>query len=761
MQFFRRFSFTMLLMSMMTLAACGGEGGDLTGGGESGETSEAITLTVTKSDGDLSAANNITVFAAVLDNESAVVNKTVIFTLGVEGSAIFDPVTGTATTDASGIATIIVNVTDMQGSVNVIATYESATDDISFDSAGDGVQIVEGEPLAASIQLFASSQQLASSGAQSIELSAIAKDDSNNLLEGVTIKFSSNSGALGKILDDSGESSNLTGPDGKVVMKLSTQDEPSNRVILVTITSGDITDSLEVEVFGTTLTLTGSASLALNDETNYIVNVLDSDGNGIAKADVVISASNTGELTIPANVITDSEGQATIKVTGTTGGINTIIVSALGAMANQDVSVQADSFLFTSFSNGVDIVNPSNTPIVPDVSLTQTASVILTWQRDGALVPNGTPVTFTTTRGVLNASSASTVDGKVTATLTASDAGTAIITLVGSDTVDGKTIELTNQLEFEFFADTASTIKAQASPNSIGPNKQTSSVSVVVKDVNGNLVKNKKIKFVLEDTSGGEIFPATSVTDSSGSASTIYTSNSTSAKDAVSITVVVEDTPTINDVVYLTVSDRELFISLGTGNKVEELGTTDYVKEYSIFVTDAESNAVENVELTVSAIPESYYKGFWMQTYDGDDFIVWAAAGEGSLSKPTSIINPIKCNNEDSNSNGILDNGEDFNDDGELTPGNIVSISGDFITDSDGRSVIRVIYPQSYAHWLDAKLIVSGKVTGSESSTQTIFTLPVLAEHVSDENISPPTQGIGAKGPFGLSNVCSDNISQD
>ncbi|MFQ3313788.1 MAG: hypothetical protein ACI8SC_003009, partial [Colwellia sp.] len=36
MQFFRRFSFTMLLMSMMTLAACGGEGGDLTGGGESG-----------------------------------------------------------------------------------------------------------------------------------------------------------------------------------------------------------------------------------------------------------------------------------------------------------------------------------------------------------------------------------------------------------------------------------------------------------------------------------------------------------------------------------------------------------------------------------------------------------------------------------------------------------------------------------------------------------------------------------------------------
>ena len=90
-----------------------------------------------------------------------------------------------------------------------------------------------------------------------------------------------------------------------------------------------------------------------------------------------------------------------------------------------------------------------------------------------------------------------------------------------------------------------------------------------------------------------------------------------------------------------------------------------------------------------------------------------------------------------------------------------MSISGTFITDSDGRSLIRVNYPQSYAHWLDVKLVVSGKVTGSESSTQTIFTLPVLATHVTNEDLVPPTQGIGTIGPFGLSNVCSDNISQD
>ncbi len=770
MQLFRRLSFTMLLMSMMTLVACGGGDGDLTGGGDGeGGTSDTAKISISKSEGDLSATNDITISASLALNSSgaAVVGKLITFTLNDPSIAVFDPLVGTAITDASGIATITVKVTDVAGGVEVTATAvgsDSGTGSasIGFTSAGDGVKIVEGEPQAASIRLFASSQQLASSGAQSIELSAIAKDNNNNLLEGVTINFASDSGALGKVLDASGSSSNVTGSDGKVAMKLSTQDEPSNRVILVTVTSGDITDSLEIEVVGTTVTLTGSSSLALDDETNYIVNVLDSDGNGVAKTEVAISASKVDEITVPTSVTTDSEGQATVKVTGTVGGTNSIIVTALGATASQDVSVQADSFLFTSFSNGINTVNPSNTPIVPDVSLAQTASITLTWMRENAVVSDGKSVSFTTTRGIINVNSATTVNGEVTATLTSTDAGTALVTFVGSDVVDGKAVELTNQLEFEFFADTAATIKAQASPNSIGPNKQTSAVSVIVKDVNGNLVKNKRIKFVLEDVSGGSIFPATAVTDSSGSASTIYTSNNTSAKDAVSITAVVEDTPAITDTVNLTVSNRELFISLGTGNELEELGTTDYVKEYSVFVTDAESNAVENVELTVSAIPENYYKGLWVPTFDGSDFVLWLALGEGSTNIPGPVyLEKTTCVNEDANFDGILDDGEDFNGDGKLTPGNIVSISGSLITDEDGRSLIKVTYPQSYGQWLDVKLIVSGKVTGSENSTQAIFTLPALIDDVNDEDVTPPSQGIGTRGPFGLSNDCSDNISQD
>jgi hypothetical protein len=873
MQLLRRLSFTLLLMSLMTLVACGDGDGDLTGGDGGSTTPDILTLTVTKSDGDLSAANDITVTATVLENSIPVANKTVTFTFAVEGSATFDPIAGTATTDAEGNASITIKASDVEGSVNVIATYESTTNNISFDSAGDGegtdgssgtamislaksvgdlsaandiiisasiltndtnqgvagklvtftlndpvmatfdpaigtavtdesgiaiitvkvtdiaggvevtatvidnastattkisftsagdgIKVVEGEPEADSIRLFASSPQIASSGAQTIELSAIAKDENNNLLEGVTINFSADSGALAKVIDDSGNSSNITGPDGKISMMLLTEDEPSNRTILVTAANGDVTDSLEIEVVGTTLTLTGSSALALNDETNYIVNVLDSDGNGVAKTDVTLSlgGGDAGiELPTPAIVTTDAEGQATIKVTGTSGGANSIVVKALGASANQGVSVQADSFLFTGFSNAVDVVNPSNTPVVPDVALTKSASVTLTWKRNQTPVI-GKKVTFTTTRGVLLADDGVTIisegttdiNGMVTVKLTSSNAGKALVTFVGQDTAES--IELTNQLEFEFYADTAATMIAQASPNSIGPNKQTSTISVVVRDVSGNLVKNKTIKFEVDDISGGEIFPATAVTDSNGSASTVYSSNTTSAQNGVSITATVIDTPGVSDTVNLTVSDRELFITLGTGNELEELGVTDYIKEYSVFVTDVDSNPVANVDLTISLVPDRFYKGYWARLYEGAEFKVWVTTDAPGDTQTQAGI--ISCPNEDINLNGILDFGEDTNNDGVLTPGNIATAPGTVTTDENGRAIIQITYGQSYGSWAEINLIASAKVTGSESFNQAVFSLSVLADDVASEDISPPIQGIGSAGPFGGVQSCS------
>lgn len=731
------------------------------GGGPGGET-DPVTLSFTASSGDLSGDNDITITATIMSGDTPVTNKLVSFTLTDATLATFLPEVGTAVTNSQGIASIILKATNIAGGVEVTVNVTGFEPSVfSFTSLGGGPGgDTGGNPLADSVTLFASSQQLASSGAQSVTLTAVAKDVNNNLLQDVEINFSADSGALQKVLDENGESSDVTGPDGKLTRKLSTLAEPTNRIISVTVTSGSVSDSVEVQVVGTTITLTGSSSLALNDVNNYIIKVLDSDGNGLANTPVILSLSNQStetpagtiaNITLPESVTTDFNGQATVSVVGTSGGTNSIIATAYGASSQKMVAVQSDSFLFTNFSDGTNNIDPSSDE-VPDVLLSEIATVTLTWLRNGVPVPDGTVVSFTTTRGDLSSSSATTVAGKVTTTITSKNAGKSLITFTGTDTVNGKVIELSNQFEFEFVADTASRLIAQAFPNSIGPDGQTSTISVVVRDPDGNLVKNKTVDFVLTDISGGAIFPASAVTDSNGTASTVYTSNSVSAQNSVKISATVNGTG-VSDDAYLTVADRELFITLGTGNTLEEYGVTDYIKEYSVFVTDVDSNPVPNVDLTISAIPHQYYKGYWVRLYDGVDFKVWMTnALPGDVQGRNA---PISCANEDINLDGILDAGEDTNGDGMLTPGNIVAGDGTVTTDDNGRAIVKINYGQSYGHWTDIRLIASTKVTGSEILNQTVFTLPVIASDINDEDLTPPTQGIGLEGPFGAAQDCS------
>ncbi|AAZ25952.1 hypothetical protein [Colwellia psychrerythraea] len=228
MQLFRRLSFTMLLMSMMTLVACGGGDGDLTGGGDGGGgTSDAVTLTVVKSDGDLSAANDVTVSATVVENGSAVVNKTVTFTLAVEGSATFDPVSSTATTDANGIATIIVKVTDVKGSVNVIASYESATDNISFNSAGDG----DGTDLATILSISISDSNVTEQSPATISVTVLADGE---VVIGEVVTFTT---TLGSFSPETGTA--LTGDGGIATIVLNGGDVSGAGTVTANVSSSE------------------------------------------------------------------------------------------------------------------------------------------------------------------------------------------------------------------------------------------------------------------------------------------------------------------------------------------------------------------------------------------------------------------------------------------------------------------------------------------------------------------------------------------
>ena len=81
---------------------------------------------------------------------------------------------------------------------------------------------------------------------------------------------------------------------------------------------------------------------------------------------------------------------------------------------------------------------------------------------------------------------------------------------------------------------------------------------------------------------------------------------------ASSLPATVQSNPAINSSVSLTVAQRELFISIGTGNStIFEPNTAQYRKEFVIQVTDSQGNGVEGVTVQAGILSNAYFKGFW------------------------------------------------------------------------------------------------------------------------------------------------------
>src|SRR5690606_2506381 len=132
--------------------------------------------------------------------------------------------------------------------------------------------------------------------------------------------------------------------------------------------------------------------------------------------------------------------------------------------------------------------------------------------------------------------------------------------LTATNVLNGTTIQRT----VEFIATVPATLDLQASPFTIATNDQ-STITAIVRDAAGNLVKNQTVTFVLDDKSNGSLSVAQAVTNSQGRAQTFYNaSSSTSGVNGVRIDATVVGTPAATDFVQLTVAQREVFISVGT-----------------------------------------------------------------------------------------------------------------------------------------------------------------------------------------------------
>ncbi|NIW24259.1 MAG: invasin, partial [Gammaproteobacteria bacterium] len=273
---------------------------------------------------------------------------------------------------------------------------------------------------------------------------------------------------------------------------------------------------------------------------------------------------------------TDVDGRATFDLTATANGTDTLTVSALGLTSTHTVDVSTDVFAF-QLPLAAPAVTPAPPATAPEIPLNQNQTLQVLWSDTNGPV-QGMQVTFQTSRGTLvPANGVVTTDaaGLATVTLNSTNAGGATITATNQ-------LNTSTQLGVEFVATVADSLELQADPFTIATDDQ-STITAIVRDPNGNLVKGAVVSFNLTDVTNGSIAPQQAVTNSQGRAQTFYTSSSTTSQvDGVQIDATVIGTPTATDTVFLTVARRELFIALGTGNEIEEPNTAQYRQEWIV-----------------------------------------------------------------------------------------------------------------------------------------------------------------------------------
>lgn len=757
----RAFAHSLLLIStLFILAACGGgeslERSDTgtnatgsntgtTGGTDEQETDPVYSVLVdTKNsagedDKNLTQDNVLTISASVTDENGNPKSDTLItFSLSDDNLASFGNDTGTARTDENGLASITLSVGSAAGDGTITATTaDGEVGTTTFSSTGTAQ--ISAKP--DSLNLYTDKVQLPSSGSDSAQLTALVKNAQSVLMEGQNVAFSAPGESGVEIQVDQAQ----TDASGRALATLTTRNNAQNRTVQITATVGELTQTLEVAITGTEVTVNGPKSVILSQPAEMTLRVQDSDGVPLANQSIDVVAehgelsqkSDNPEFASAMSVTTESNGQVTVLYQGVKSGEDAIKASALNANTEFKLTVQEDDFAFV------------NLP-VKDIPLNTQQPMTILWSKENSPFAGGN-VTFTTSRGIISAADDNTdANGSARFTIESNNAGLAAITATGVDS-DGE--EVTAQVQIEFVATEPATVQADATPDILGPDGQTSTITAIVRDIRGNLVKDATVSFVVDDVSTGSISPSQSTTDSNGVASTVFTSGSVTSEDSVVVTASINSS--LEDTVVLTVANRPFDIVIGTGNRIESPDTTTYLKRFSVFVTDSAGRPIQGESLNVTATPIKYsengkfYKGGW----EWDD----------SLSKWKLSASYTACPNEDLNGNGNLDANEEFKEDGKqvvgngdgmLTPGNVGSVTfdGEGVTDENGQAVIEYRYPKQYGAFAEVEISVFARSTRSEAMAYTRYKLGVASEDLSSKDSPPPYS------PFGLSNNCLDTL---
>ena len=621
------------------------------------------------------------------------------------------------------------------GEENGVSNGEEIVDD-------DGVAVVITD-----VRVLASSgETLSSAEGSTLRVSALVLGEGNRALADVPVRFElpDEDGISWSPLEDAELNAAglpLTDSSGQVEVRLRTLDDPRNRLFTVRALVGSLSGTRNFQVDGTRLRLTqfrDAFSVGISEEVE--VTLEDSLGRPAADQPVEVDLVDGDSVQIEQNgeLLTDGNGTARFSVLGVAEGQSNIAIRSAGTTAFAAVRVASDL---------VTIEAPTPDALLP-IS-TRDHDVVARWLSNEDPV-SGQPLTVSVSRGGLGGINAgeivenTDVEGRVSSTLESDTFGPVQITARSAAGASGSAWAI-------FVADTPERVDVQAFPSTVqtntdGSTSNRSRVVATVRDSDregvdeegemvegpGNAVANQRVRFrIVTDPSGGRLSSTDAVTDRFGRAEVDYIPGELgSGESGVKIEAGVQGTDIIDETT-LTVRGDALNVAFGTGAVLieDEGNVTRYRMPFEVFVSDSAGQPVSGAEVDFSLWSEKYAKGFYRVSPLG-----WS---------PQRLI---PCDSEDFDRTGIITDAKDITESGTLIPGNVAVVSpGIVTTDDDGSARFAILYPRSFANWVEVELSAAARVEGTEGSAVRVFWLPALL----DDLLLPALPPGGVVSEFG------------
>lgn len=369
-----------LLFSLL-MSACGG-GGSITDSGDGGNVTPPVTSVVLSSNiADVTATTPATITATVSHSVNGPISgEFITFSLKDPLSGTFDPVSGTARTNAQGIATIKLSTADKAGASLVTAALESGEfGTVAVSMKGDGGQAAGG----AQVDLV-----LTDAAGQAIQsITTLTPGKLTATVSGLTkpaiVTFASPIGDLPI-------KTAVTNAQGKASVDIYAGSS---------LGAGEVTASLSTGEIGKAIVVVGATNVVMGSGSPFVsgkaaVSVVDLTAGGTATISVLIQDDKGNPYTQPVDVnfsstcTTKNPAQATISSpVSSVNGVATTTYLAQGCVGADQINVTANAGgINLSASGSLNVLQASVGSIVFISAQPQNISILGTGGTESSVV---------------------------------------------------------------------------------------------------------------------------------------------------------------------------------------------------------------------------------------------------------------------------------------------------------------------------------------------------------------------------------------